>query len=84
MRGGSSVPGCTRLHAEHQCLMAMTGQAGWCPALKSRYRGKGNGQPLFYRSTRAVRLTEQDQRYYAQVREAVELLIRPYHHRRRT
>ena len=32
------------------------------------------GQQLFYRSTRAVRLTEQGQRYYAQVREAVELL----------
>ncbi|TFW31238.1 LysR family transcriptional regulator [Duganella callida] len=32
------------------------------------------GQQLFYRSTRAVRLTEQGQRYYAQVRQAVELL----------
>jgi DNA-binding transcriptional LysR family regulator len=32
------------------------------------------GQQLFYRSTRAVRLTEQGQRYYSQVREAVELL----------
>jgi DNA-binding transcriptional LysR family regulator len=32
------------------------------------------GQQLFYRSTRAVRLTEEGQRYYAQVREAVELL----------
>lgn len=32
------------------------------------------GQQLFYRSTRAVRLTEQGQRYYAQVREAIELL----------
>jgi len=32
------------------------------------------GQQLFYRSTRAVRLTEQGQSYYAQVREAVELL----------
>ncbi|SDJ12396.1 DNA-binding transcriptional regulator, LysR family [Paraburkholderia steynii] len=32
------------------------------------------GQQLFYRSTRAVRLTEQGQRYYTQVREAVELL----------
>jgi DNA-binding transcriptional LysR family regulator len=32
------------------------------------------GQQLFYRSTRAVRLTEQGQRYYAQVREAMELL----------
>lgn len=32
------------------------------------------GQQLFYRSTRAVRLTEQGQRYYAHVRQAVELL----------
>lgn len=32
------------------------------------------GQQLFYRSTRAVRLTEQGQRYYSQVREALELL----------
>jgi DNA-binding transcriptional LysR family regulator len=32
------------------------------------------GQQLFYRSTRAVRLTEQGQRYYANVRPAVELL----------
>lgn len=32
------------------------------------------GQQLFYRSTRAVRLTEQGQHYYAQVRQAVELL----------
>ncbi|MCC2957597.1 LysR family transcriptional regulator [Massilia sp. IC2-477] len=32
------------------------------------------GQQLFYRSTRAVRLTEQGQRYYTQVRAAVELL----------
>jgi len=32
------------------------------------------GQQLFYRSTRAIRLTEQRQRYYSQVREAVELL----------
>lgn len=32
------------------------------------------GQQLFYRSTRAVRLTELGQRYYSQVREAVELL----------
>jgi DNA-binding transcriptional LysR family regulator len=32
------------------------------------------GQQLFYRSTRAVRLTEQGQRYYSQTREAVELL----------
>src|SRR5471030_1014393 len=32
------------------------------------------GQQLFFRSTRAVRLTEQGQRYYSQVREAVELL----------
>lgn len=32
------------------------------------------GQQLFYRSTRAVRLTEQGQRYYSQVREAIELL----------
>lgn len=32
------------------------------------------GQQLFYRSTRAVRLTEQGQRYYADVREAVERL----------
>ncbi|NYE63929.1 DNA-binding transcriptional LysR family regulator [Duganella sp. 1224] len=32
------------------------------------------GQQLFYRSTRAVRLTEQGQRYYAQVRQAVELI----------
>jgi len=32
------------------------------------------GQQLFYRSTRAVTLTEQGQRYYSQVREAVELL----------
>jgi len=32
------------------------------------------GQQLFYRSTRAVRLTEQGQHYYSQVREAVELL----------
>jgi DNA-binding transcriptional LysR family regulator len=32
------------------------------------------GQQLFYRSTRAVRLTEQGELYYAQVREAIELL----------
>lgn len=32
------------------------------------------GHQLFYRSTRAVRLTEQGERYYSQVREAVELL----------
>jgi DNA-binding transcriptional LysR family regulator len=32
------------------------------------------GQQLFYRSTRAVRLTEQGQRYYSQVRDAVDLL----------
>ena len=32
------------------------------------------GQQLFYRSTRAVRLTEQGQRYYAHVRQAVELI----------
>lgn len=32
------------------------------------------GQQLFYRSTRAVRLTEQGQRYYSQVREAIDLL----------
>ncbi|MGA7812194.1 LysR substrate-binding domain-containing protein [Caballeronia sp.] len=32
------------------------------------------GHQLFYRSTRAVRLTEQGQRYYSQVREALELL----------
>ncbi|OON62365.1 LysR family transcriptional regulator [Massilia sp. KIM] len=32
------------------------------------------GQQLFYRSTRAVRLTEPGQRYYTQVRAAVELL----------
>lgn len=32
------------------------------------------GQQLFYRSTRAVRLTEQGQRYYSKVREAMELL----------
>jgi len=32
------------------------------------------GQQLFYRSTRAVRLTEQGQRYYSEVREAIELL----------
>lgn len=32
------------------------------------------GQQLFYRSTRAVRLTEQGQRYYSQVRAAMELL----------
>lgn len=32
------------------------------------------GQQLFYRSTRAVRLTEQGERYYAQVREAIDLL----------
>ncbi|RFU44750.1 LysR family transcriptional regulator [Paraburkholderia sp. DHOC27] len=32
------------------------------------------GQQLFYRSTRAVRLTEEGQRYYSQVREAIELL----------
>ncbi|WP_158906019.1 LysR family transcriptional regulator [Burkholderia sp. L27(2015)] len=32
------------------------------------------GQQLFYRSTRAVTLTEEGQRYYSQVREAVELL----------
>lgn len=32
------------------------------------------GQQLFYRSTRAVRLTEQGQSYYSQVREAVDLL----------
>lgn len=32
------------------------------------------GQQLFYRSTRAVRLTEQGQRYYLQVREALDLL----------
>jgi DNA-binding transcriptional LysR family regulator len=33
------------------------------------------GHQLFYRSTRAVRLTEQGQRYYSQVREALELLV---------
>ncbi len=32
------------------------------------------GRQLFYRSTRAVTLTEEGQRYYSQVREAVELL----------
>jgi DNA-binding transcriptional LysR family regulator len=32
------------------------------------------GQQLLYRSTRAVRLTEQGQRYYSQVREAIDLL----------
>jgi DNA-binding transcriptional LysR family regulator len=32
------------------------------------------GQQLFYRSTRAVRLTEQGQRYYSHVRQAVELI----------
>lgn len=32
------------------------------------------GQQLFYRSTRAVRLTEEGERYYSQVREAVDLL----------
>lgn len=32
------------------------------------------GQQLFYRSTRAVRLTEQGQHYHSRVREAVELL----------
>lgn len=32
------------------------------------------GQQLFYRSTRAVRLTEQGQHYYSHVRQAVELL----------
>jgi len=32
------------------------------------------GQQLFFRSTRAVRLTEQGQRYYVQARQAVELL----------
>jgi len=32
------------------------------------------GQQLFYRSTRAVRLTEHGQRYYAHIRPAVELI----------
>lgn len=32
------------------------------------------GQQLLYRSTRAVRLTEQGQRYYSQVWQAIELL----------
>ncbi|MFJ4145235.1 LysR family transcriptional regulator [Pseudomonas sp. NPDC089734] len=32
------------------------------------------GQQLFYRSTRAVRLTEEGEHFYLQVREAIELL----------